>query len=157
MEHQQETTPDQLLDTFQGRSLKTIIVFTVLVHLVVVLGSSILFLWNRFAGNKSAGLSEDERMKLAVKEATASLRDIAESHNLRPQDLAGRMDGGAPKARPVEPPAASAPEATPKPEGPSTGTPAPEPPKSGIEEEIEKVKDGPTTPPVGGEEVDLFK
>jgi len=154
MEHREETSPDQLLDTFRGRSLRSIIVFTVIVHAVVLLGASIPFLWRAAAGDRSKP-SEEERVTLAVKEAPSSLRDIANAHGLRPQDLASRLDGSAPRA-PRDKPAqevAETPEG--RPEGATTGAAAP--PKSEIEKEIEKVEEGPTVPPVGEEEVDLFK
>ena len=39
-----ETTPDELMEDFRGRSLKTIIVFTIAIHAVVLLGTSVPFL-----------------------------------------------------------------------------------------------------------------
>ena len=155
MEHPNETTPDHLLDTFRGRGLKTIILFTIAVHAVVLLATSAPYLWRTVAGRDTGKLSEDERVKLAMKEATSSLRKIAEAHGLRPQDLSSRLDGGGPRAPREE--AAPAPAETPGKQPDAAATPAePEKPKSEIEKEIEKVKEGPTTPPVE-EEVDLFK
>jgi outer membrane biosynthesis protein TonB len=151
MEHSNETTPDQLLDTFRGRGFKSIILFTIAVHVVVLLATSVPYLMRSSAGKDTAKLSEDERTQLAMKEATSSLRKIAEAHGLRPQDLSTRLDGGSPRAEtPPAPVETSAPP-------PDTTTPStPEKPKSEIEKEIEKVKEGPTAPPVE-EEVDLFK
>jgi len=152
MEHREETTPDQLLDTFRGRGLKTIILFTIAVHVVILLLTSVPYFMRTVAGKDTGKLSEEERVQLAVKEATSSLRKIADAHGLRPQDLSSRLDGAAPRApreetAPVGTPAATTDAATPA---------EPEKPKSEIEKEIEQVKEGPTAPPVG-EEVDLFK
>ncbi|NNC86976.1 MAG: hypothetical protein HKN82_00790 [Akkermansiaceae bacterium] len=153
MKPTKETTPDELLDTFRGRGLKSIIVFTVVVHAVVLVGTSAPFLLRNVLGEDRGELSEDERVQLAVKEATSSLRKIAEEHGLKPQDLSSQVAGGAPRkpAPAAEPPSGgpgAAPEETP-------GEPAE--PKSAIEQEIEKVKEGPTVPPIEEEEEDLFK
>ena len=154
MEKTNETTPDELLDTFRGRGLKTVILFTIVVHVVVLLGTSVPYLWRTVAGKDIGNLSEDERVKLAMKEATSSLRKIAEAHGLRPQDLSSRLDGGGPRAPRDEttPAPAEQPDKQPEASAPAE----PEKPKSEIEKEIEKVKEGPTAPPVE-EEVDLFK
>lgn len=142
-----EPTPDELMESFKGRSLKSIVVFTVIVHAVVLLGTSIPFLWKAVAGEDTSQLSEEERIEAAVREATASLREIAEDHGLKAQDLSSQFSGGpkAPKPANLDP-------ATP------TGTtPDPKDPDNPIEEEINKVEVGPTVPPVEDEEEDLFK
>ncbi len=152
MDPTQETTPDELLDTFRGRSLKSIILFTLAIHAVVLLGTSVPFLWKTLAG-PSAELTEDQRVKAAVKEATDSLRKIAERHGIQPQELGSQFAGGSrsPAAAPASP--AATPETTNPDENDTPG----DEPKSAIEEEIEKVAPGPEVPPIPDEEVDLFK
>ena len=155
MDTNHETTPDQLLDTFRGRGLKSIILFTIAVHVVILLATSAPYLWRSVAGRDTGNLSEEERVGLAMKEATSSLRKIAEAHGVSPDELASRLDGGgpgAPRDEPV-PPQQDGP-GDPVPEAPPAG---PETPKSEIEKEIEQAKEGPTTPPVEEEEVDLFR
>lgn len=158
MDPAHETTPDELLDTFRGRSLKSIILFTLAVHAVVLLGTSVPFLWKTFAG-PSGGLTEEQRVQAAVKEATASLRKIAERHGIPPQELGSQFAGGgrAPAATPTSPetaPETTTPDETATPG--ETATPVDEP-KSAIEQEIEQVAPGPEVPPIQDEEVDLFK
>ena len=166
-----EKSPDDLMRHFHGRSLKGIITFTVIFHAVVLLGSSVPYLWSTF-GKGTANLSEEERFKIAAKEADDTLREIAEKHGLKPQDLGERLAGGAPKAAaPAATPATSpaptaptpatlstaptpAPESAPAPAPAGQGQPPAAPP-SAIEKEIEKVKPGPTVP--GVEDDDLFK
>jgi flagellar basal body-associated protein FliL len=72
-----EISPDELMESFKGRGLKTIILFTVVIHAVLLLGTSIPFLKKAVTGKDTSELSEQERMELAMKEATDSLRDIA--------------------------------------------------------------------------------
>ncbi|MFK7852191.1 MAG: hypothetical protein AB8D78_14540 [Akkermansiaceae bacterium] len=145
-----ETTPDQLMTAFEGKSLKTIILFTVVIHAVLLIGTSVPYLWKTIAGEDTTGQSEEERMQVAAKEATAAIREIAERYQLKPQDLSSRFADGAPKA-----PSAGAENASPEPETDVAADNDSEEPKSEIEKEIQKVEDGPTLPPV--EDEDLFK
>lgn len=140
----EETTPDQLMVPFQGRSLKSIIVFTVAVHLVVLIGTSVPFFLKSVTGGEHSKLTEKERVDIAVREATASLRDIAGKHGLKPQDLGDRLTGGAPKVE-----VAKVPE--------SGDAPQPEAPKSTEEKALEKTEVGPALPGIKDEEEDLFK
>ncbi len=150
----QETTPDQLLEAFRGRSFKSIILFTIIVHLVIVFGSSVPYLMKSLGAKSGSKLSEAERTEIAAREATSALRDIAVKHGLKPQDLSNRIAGGAAPA--------AAKEKTPVPTA-DAAAPAPgetEKPKTAIEEQLEVKEDGPTVPPVPAEEAtddDLFE
>ena len=138
----EQTTPDELMESFKGRSLKSIVVFTVIVHAVILVGTSIPFLWKAVAGEDTSRLSEEERIEAAVREATVSLREIAEEHGLKAQDLSNQFAGGRAKA--------------PKTTAPTPTTTEPDKPENEIEKEINKVEVGPSVPPVEEEE-DLFK
>jgi hypothetical protein len=140
----EETTPDQLMAPFRGRSLKSIIAFTVVVHLVVLGGTSVPFFLKTVRGEDGSKLTEDQRIDLAVREATASLREIADKHGLKAQDLGERFGSGAPKTEVAKVPA-SAPVEQPK------------EPKSAIEKELDTKEPGPALPDVKEEDNDLFK
>lgn len=150
----QETTPDQLLEAFRGRSFKSIILFTLVVHLVVIGGTSVPFFIRSVTGKSDSMLTEQERTEIAAREATSALRDIATKHGLKPQDLSTRIAGGA---------ASKAPQAETPARTEETATPAPEEaekPKSAVEEQLEVKEAGPQVPPVPVEEAeddDLFK
>lgn len=143
----EETTPDQLMDVFRGPSLKSIIIFTVVAHVIVLLGSSTPYLLKTMAGGDTSKQSEEERLQIAVREATSSLRQIAEAHGLKPQDLSSQFSDGKPKAAK----APAVPEETSAADKPAE----PEKPKSTIEKEIEKVAPAPSLP--SAEDEDLFK
>lgn len=179
--HIKEITPDHLMDNFRGRSLKSIIVFTLVVHVVGLTATSTSYLWQLVAGDDSSKLSEEQRVELAVKEATSSLRGIAEKHGLKPQELSDKFASKAPKApkdeaenttpKPADgaAPAGDAPKAetpnaeTPKAEAPEGVTPkeetptVPDKPKSEIEKEISTKAEGPKMPAIEDEKEDLFK
>ncbi len=147
----EEVTPDQLMKHFQGSSLKSIIIFTLIVHVVLLAGSSFPYIYKAVVGEDASELSEKDRIDAAMREATVALRDISEQYGLKPQDLSSKMAGGSRKA----------PKA-PKKEGDTKGTQeAPvtdtETPKSAIEEEISKKATGPTVPSPEEDEEDLFK
>lgn len=150
----QETTPDQLLESFRGRSFKSIILFTIVVHLVIIGGTSVPYIMKTLSGKSDSTLSEAERTEIAALEATDALREIAKKHGLKPQDLSSRIAGGAAPAAPKE----QAPLST---EEPAAPTPEePEKPKTAIEEQIEVKEDGPKVPTIPTEEAeddDLFK
>ena len=153
MEQTKEISPDELMEDFRGRSLKSIVLFTLLAHLAVLLVAvGVPFLWGKVMGSDLKEASEEERMELAVKDARASLTVIAKEYGLKSvDDLSRQMAGGA---KPAPKPKAVVPVA---PASDGEGEGAGEP-KSAIEKELEKVEVGPDAPPVPeDEEDDLFK
>jgi hypothetical protein len=136
-----ETAPGDLLANFNGRSLKSIILFTIVVHAVLVLATSGTYIWKAVAGGDSSKLSESERTGLAIKEAQSAMRRIAEEHGLKPQDLGSHF--AAPAAAPKAEPTTDS----------KTPPPAPEEPKSTIEKDLKKAEPGPAVPA----DDDLFK
>lgn len=170
MSTQTETTPDQLLESFRGRSFKSIILFTLIAHIVVIGGTSIPYFIKSMSSKTDPKLSEQERLDIAAREANSTLRDIASKHGLQPQDLSAHLSGGSPKEAPKQNTAtpATTPEATATPATETPATPTTDPsvpsaedkPKTAIETEIEVKKPGPTVPPVPSEEAeedDLFR
>ena len=147
----EETTPDQLMKHFQGSSLKSIIIFTLIIHAVLLAGTSFPYLYKMVVGENASEMSEKERTETAMREATAALREIAEEHGLKPQDLSSKLAGGTPKA----PKAPKANNASTKASQDDSGTDS-ETPKSSIEKELETKAVGPTTPKPEDDEEDLF-
>jgi len=143
-----DVTPDSLMAHFKGKGVASIVVFTVVVHAVVLIGSSVPFLVGSVLGADSSKLSEDERVKNAVEDATSALREIAEKHGLNPQDISSQFAGGG--SRTVK-------AATPEP-GTDT-TPPPEEPereKSDYEKTLDVKTNGPAIPSFEDEEDDIF-
>ncbi len=166
MNPNQETTPDQLLETFRGRSFKSVILFTVIVHVVFICGTSVPYIMKAFTGKSDSTLSEKERTELAATEAKDALRDIATKHGIKPQDLSIQIAGGeAPTAPKEEAPAPTVEPTTPETTNPEETvkpgeTEDPEKPKSAIEKQLEVKEEGPKVPTIPVEEAneeDLFK
>ena len=145
-----ETTPGQWMERFQGSSLKTIIAFTVVVHAVLLLGTSIPFLMESVLGANTSKMSEEEKIESAVSEAKASLSKIAKEHGLNVEEISSQFSAGtSASSKPAsKTPTTSADAAEVKPDEPKTG----------IEKELDLKKDGPALPEIkdDGEE-DLFK
>ncbi|HAS83936.1 MAG TPA: hypothetical protein DCS43_14975 [Verrucomicrobia bacterium] len=166
-----EVTPDLLMEQFQGKGLKYIIVFTLVVHAVVISASSVPYLMTTVFGADKASMTKEEQVKAAVEEATESIREIAAGYGLTPQDISGKFAGGGTRAAAAtagteaetpeaetpgtETPAAGAPKSVapaagaPKTVTPVAGTPAaPARPKSAIEKELDVKAEGPAVPKV---------
>ena len=153
-----ETSPGDLLANFNGKSLKSMIVFTIVVHVVLLLVTSGPYIWRTVAGADSSKLSESERLELAVKETQSAMRRIAEEHGIKPQDLGSHFttSGAASKAAPDATPnveSKSATESAPEVSPSETTASEPEKPKSTIEKELKEAKPGPAMPT----DEDLFK
>jgi hypothetical protein len=156
MDKTNDTSPDDLMHHFRGRKLKSIIIFTIIVHFVVIGGTSLPYLVRSLGGPDTEKMSEDERIELAVKEATSSLRKIADSYGIRPQTLSEQLNGKRRPAAADEAGAeAGAEAAAPEPDASAEPAADPEAPKSEIEKQLEVAEPGPSLPPVE-EVVDLF-
>ena len=149
-----EVTPDSMMNDFRGRPVVGILSFTVIVHVVLISVFSFGYMKNELFGEDTSSMSEDERLKVAVQEATTSLREIAERHGLSPQDLTTQFAGR--DARPATSPPTIEPS---KSETPGE-TAASDEPQSAIEKELNTKGSGPTLPDLPPdlptEEDDLF-
>ncbi|MGD1978190.1 MAG: hypothetical protein PVJ98_02255 [Akkermansiaceae bacterium] len=157
-EKKAEISPDELMESFRGRSLKSIILFTVVVHAVLLLGTSVPFLIKMVTGKDTTELDEEERLKLAMDEATSSLQEIAEEYGLNPRDLSRNFAGGTKSAtkKPGQDKPGTSPEGKPLPGAQPKPGPGEPPLDSPLKEEIRVKKEGPKAPPVDDDE-DLFK
>jgi hypothetical protein len=152
MPENQSTTdvmPDQLMQRFRGPGLKSMLVFTLVIHAVFILGTSLPGIVRGIVAEDTSEMTTEERAELASKEATAALREIAGRHGISPQELTNRFAGTTPARQPQ-------PSLTTEPEPASGG--GDEAARSAIEQELETTADGPTVPAIpDAEEEDLFR
>ncbi len=71
-----EITPGELLDSFKGRTLKSIIVFTIVVHALILIGTSIPAIVGHFTSEDLSGMDEGERLAAATAKAKVALESI---------------------------------------------------------------------------------
>lgn len=147
-----EVTPDALMGHFKGKGVVSILIFTVVVHVVLIIGTSVPYLGRSLFGADNSKISEEERIKSAVEDATAALRKIADKHDLNPQDISSQFGGGSRTAK-----AAAAPAAAPD-DKKLTGDAEkdPEREKSEYEKNLEKKVDGPKVPTFDDDKDDIF-
>ena len=153
-----DLNPDDLMSDFRSKGLLRIIIFTFVIHGVVLLGSSLPWMYDSLFSSVDENASEEERIKEAVREATGSLKDIAEKYGIHPEELSSQFSkkdkkGSAPatsQERTNSSKSGNADQSQSKDEG--------DKPKSSIEKEIEIKAKGPELPSIPKEkEEDLFK
>jgi hypothetical protein len=156
--YKDQVSPDSLMGDFKGSGVMTILLVTLVVHALIILGTSFGYLKTEFLGD-SKELSKEERVDVAVQEATVAIRDIAKKYDLSPQEISDRfaasgsrtdkaMDEVATDVDPAEPvtaPSTSIPE-----------TPEPDKPLSEIEKTLQDAQQGPALPKMEAEDDDLF-
>ena len=86
-----DLNPDELMSDFRSKGLLRIIIFTFVIHGVVLLGSSLPWMYDSLFSSVDENASEEERIKEAVREATGSLKDIAEKYGIHPEELSSQF------------------------------------------------------------------
>ena len=86
-----DLNPDDLMSDFRSKGLLRIIIFTFVIHGVVLLGSSVPWMYDSLFSSVDENASEEERIKEAVREATGSLKDIAEKYGIHPEELSSQF------------------------------------------------------------------
>lgn len=154
--YKEEITPDSLMGDFRGRGVITILIFTLVIHGVIILCTSFGYLKTEVMGADADTMSKEELVDAAVKEATVSIRDIAEKYGLSPQEISDRFAKGG--SRTDKAMGETAPASDPA-ESATTAPPAPEPdkPLSEIEKTLQEAQQGPAVPNMEeDEDDDLF-
>ncbi|MBT3201813.1 MAG: hypothetical protein HN350_18075 [Phycisphaerales bacterium] len=146
-----DTSPDSLMGDFRGRPIIKILILTLLVHAVLIGVFSIGYLKEQLLGEDTSEMSKEQRIEVAVREATRELKKIADRHEMSVQELSDQFASGKP--RPVTPPTTRKPvEPTTQPGGDPTK------PESAIEKTLKTKTDGPDLPDLAPkEDDDLFK
>ena len=153
-----DLNPDDLMSDFRSKGLLRIIIFTFVIHGVVLLGSSVPWMYDSLFSSVDENASEEERIKEAVREATGSLKDIAEKYGIHPEELSSQFSK---KDKKSSAPATSQERTNSSNSGKADQSQSKDEgdkPKSSIEKEIEIKEKGPELPSIPKEkEEDLFK
>jgi len=150
--------PDDLMQDFRSKGILRIIIFTFVIHGVVLLGSSVPWMYDSLFSSVDENASEEERIKEAVREATGSLKDIAEKYGIHPEELSSQFSK---KDKKGSAPVTSQERTTGSTSGntdQSQSKDDEDKPKSSIQKELEIKAKGPELPSIPKEkEEDLFK
>jgi len=155
-------TPDELMNDFRGKPLGKILVFTVVLHLVLIVGLSPGYFMRLAFGEPQPPTAEEKR-KVAVIEANQALREIADRYKLNRDELSEALSkpaatsdtGDEPTAETGDEPADTS-EPTDPPADAAEGD-DPDQPLSDIEETLQQEEAGPALPDLNQTpEEDLF-
>jgi len=97
-EVQETVSPESLMGNFRGRNIVGILIIALVVHAFVILGTSHSFLINEVFGPDTSKMSKEDRLKVAIGEATSALGEIAKRHNLSVEDITERFASGGSRA-----------------------------------------------------------
>ena len=105
-------SPDSLMRSFRGRNIVGILMLAVIVHVVVIFGSSSSYLRKEVFGKDTSKMEKDDRVKVALGEATTALGEIAKRHNLSVDDITAKFAAAGSRASQLtEPKKPDAPDA----------------------------------------------
>jgi hypothetical protein len=77
----EEVNTEEMMSDFKGHNVVWLVTFAIIVHVVVILGGSVGFVINKFS-DSSDNLSEEQRVKMAMSQATSALSKVAEKNEL---------------------------------------------------------------------------
>jgi len=145
----EEVSPDTLMQDFRGKPLVTIVVFTLIVHVVVLAVFSYGYITEDLLGLGKTELTEEQRVDAAVADSTEALQDIANEYKIDLSVLTDRLGTGSGRDEP-----APSPQTTPP-------TPEPVDEREQAFNESQEQLDAPQTPELGADptiedEGDLF-
>lgn len=145
-----EVSPDALLKGFQGSKVMVLILMALVFHVLVILGTSWDYLKDEFLGPDTSEMSKEDKVRVAIGEATSALSGIAEKHGLSLEDITEKFSGSGSRADKLQENAEAAaaedagadtestvPEAVPEP------VKAPEREESELEKNLPKAAKGP--------------
>lgn len=140
-------SPDALMSDFKGKPFFTIVLFTLVAHVLFVGVFSIGYLKEAIVGVDTSGLSDEQKLEQALKKSDAELRTIADRYGVSVTDLKSKIGSGRKPATPAPPPAEQ--DAPDKPADPG----------SEYEQDLNAIEAGPKEPDLTGgieEEEDPF-
>jgi hypothetical protein len=154
--YEDEVNPDDLLKDFRARPFVAIGLLTLILHVVILGGSSFGFIQEEFLSEHEE-LPEEERERLALDDATLAIKEISEKYNLKPDQITGMFSSGGSRGDKLadkEPSKATGASGKAPPEGGASGQKT-EPDsseesadgssdeKSDFQQKLEKVENGP--------------
>lgn len=149
-----QVSPESLMSDFRVRPIFGLVSVALLAHVLLIGVFSVGYLKTQLLGDDTTSMTKEQRIDSAVREATSALREIAERHNMSPQEFSSRF--GDKSTHGIKPGAAT----TSQPAAPATTDtpPASREPNSPIEKALDKREAGPQLPTMKpDEEDDLFK
>jgi|SaaInlStandDraft_1057018.scaffolds.fasta_scaffold14371_6 hypothetical protein len=153
--YEDEVNPEDLMNDFKGRGVVTIAIITLILHVVILGGSSVGFIQDEFLSEHQE-LEEEDRKNLALDDATFAIKGIAEKYNLMPDQITSMFSSGGSRGDKVSAKGSDKPGSKksssedgdssakpPESQNPETGETEAKDDKSDFQKKLEKVEDGP--------------
>lgn len=142
-----EVSPDSLMTDFKPKGIIIIAIFTIIVHVLLLGGTSINFLMDKFI-TKPKELPEEKRKSLALDAATRAINEIAEKYDLTSSDVTSQFSDTGSRADKVTSKGEDKKGPEKKPEKKTEEKPEKKPEekpkeKSELEQKFEKKEEGP--------------
>lgn len=84
-------SPEALMGDFQGKKIIMVIILAIVFHAILILGTSYGYLRDEVFGKDTSEMPKEEKVQVAIGEATAQLSKIAERHGLELEDITSRF------------------------------------------------------------------
>ncbi len=163
----EKISPDELMADFRGKPLMTILLFTVVVHVIALIIFSPGYLKNQIFGESAppteqvTELSNEERIAKAASDGKDALRKIADQYGMTVSELRTQLasePAASNTAAPANPNQAAPNPAAPNPANPNQApSTTPTEPSSQIEKDLQTEVEGPAIPDLSTDkEDDLF-
>jgi len=138
-----EVSPDSLMTDFKPKGILIIAIFTVIVHVVILGGTSFNFIYE-YLFSSTDKLTEEQRKAAALDDATLAIKEIAEKYELTSGDVTSQFSGTGSRADKVTDKKGDKKKTDKKPEEKPDKKPEEKPKdKSALEEKFEKKEEGP--------------
>jgi len=84
-------SPDHLMNDFKGRGVSGIFLFTVIIHALLLVGSSLPYIQSTYFDSNPAEIEESKRKEMAFDDATTIVDEIAEKYDMQASDITDRF------------------------------------------------------------------
>ena len=162
VEIDESITPDSLMGDFKGKKLVIAILLAIVLHAVLILGTSFNYLKTEVFGTDTSEMSKEDRVQVAIGEATAELGKIAKRHGLSVEDITSKFSAGGSRSDKLNTSTDAGSDTTTEPaaggntetSSPNTADPDNDPDsgQSEMEKELRKPVKGPEAPPINIDE-----
>ena len=93
-QYSEDISPDALMGDFKGKGIIGIFLVTIILHVVVLGGSSYGYIQKEFFSPAPEEIDVEKRKDMALDDATVALREIAEKYNLKSADITDKFSKG---------------------------------------------------------------
>jgi len=84
-------SPDNLMGDFKGKGISGIFLFTVLIHVILLIVSSLPYIQSEYFDTDPTEIEETKKKEMAFDDVTTIIEEIAEKYNMQPSDITDKF------------------------------------------------------------------